>query len=290
MTGQRSSGKTLFYDILKYCFETYISQTNSENLLKKTFRGNDISKENHWQMVFEFSRIVFTSEIEFSRDKKSGTECSSINGCIIKKISGGDTLSARLNNKNERHFKIQSSLIICCNDLPDIEPIDTIENCIKFNMPCSFLTDDSWNLKSEIEKKIINRRKADSSLKDFYIHQDNWINSFINIIIDNYGDPLPIPESMQIQIKRDNFCTESDFDSLIKLFIFHKNTKFKNCNSDCTCEDNFVKFTDIKQLLEINRITITNTKATNFLRQCGCIDFRDKSYRGLKGISINSNF
>ena len=107
---------------------------------------------------FEFSRLIFGSEIDQKLDK-TGRNGIKFNGRLIKSImSGGDELECRLNHKDARKFQIQSSIVLCANDIPLCEPADALEFMQRVDMPCRFINDDMFNNLTEGEKKTFIRR------------------------------------------------------------------------------------------------------------------------------------
>ena len=68
--------------------------------------GED-SKLNAWMIDFEFTRIMFGSEIQIGLDIR-GKHTTKLNGVLLKSLTGGDKLKARSNNIDAREFNIQS--------------------------------------------------------------------------------------------------------------------------------------------------------------------------------------
>ncbi len=125
--GFRNCGKGTITDLLHNSFEGYIKETNIENFILKKTQG-EASKSNSWIIDYEFKRLAIAQEI-------STIEKEYINGGMIKKFcSGGDYMEARKNFKDEYEFRIQSSLMICCNDIPEIKPSDAEEYKDEFQL------------------------------------------------------------------------------------------------------------------------------------------------------------
>ena len=121
LEGLRDCGKGVICDLLKAVFNDYIVNTNSENFLYSKSDCKDIAKMNSFLLDFQFTRLVICNEISIGKD-------SYIDGNKIKKlISGGDYIQARKNYQDETNFRVQSSLLMCANDMPRINPSDCKE-------------------------------------------------------------------------------------------------------------------------------------------------------------------
>jgi hypothetical protein len=261
--GLRDSGKGVFSDLLKNCFGKYIQYTNASNFVNK--RGDEDAKSLSWILDFQFSRLAITQEIELEKGKF-------IDGNKIKKFcSGGDYFSARKNFKDEVEFKIQSSLLVCCNDIPDIKPSDALQKCISFNMPSKFVKD----IESDNEYNNFSYYKADGTIKE-YIKTDEVINEFIIIMIEFYNrNDTKYPQS--ILDKLNDLEEDEDEKKLIQLF-----------NIDTSNE--FITNKELKEIIEENEINITLKKAKTLLIGKGARVHRRGKDRGLKGVSINLDF
>jgi hypothetical protein len=91
--------------------------------------NGDNAKKLSWTLDLQFVRLTTTQEINFD----SHNDKLKVNGVMIKKIaSGGDTLQALKNYKDECKFTIDTKLIFMVNDLPNIDPLDTLETCVEF--------------------------------------------------------------------------------------------------------------------------------------------------------------
>jgi hypothetical protein len=259
--GLRDSGKGILSDLLKNCFGKYVQSTNASNFINK--RGDEDAKSLSWIIDFQFCRLAITQEIELDKGKF-------IDGNKIKKFcSGGDYFSARKNFKDEIEFKIQSSLLICCNDMPEIKPTDANEKCIPFKMRSKFVEDVS----KDSQYTNFKYYKADKTLKE-YIKKEHVMNEFILILFEYYKKiDLKYPQEILKDIIE--FEDEDDEEKLLNLFIINQLTS------------NYILTNkDIKELLEEHEITITMKKAKDLLIGKGCSNFRSSKGRGIKGLKI----
>jgi hypothetical protein len=135
LQGLRNSGKGLISDLLERSFESYIKTTNSRNFVFKKSSG-DSAKELSWIIPLQFARIAILQEIDFEEKEK-------MNGHFLKKFSsGGDMIQLRQNFTNETEIKLLCTLVVCCNDTPEITPKDACEFLEEFQMKSKFVKED----------------------------------------------------------------------------------------------------------------------------------------------------
>jgi len=267
--GGRNSGKGIIERLLSHCFEPYVKSFNSSNLISKKTMG-EISKELAWMVDFEFSRLIFGSEIDQKLDNKGRNEIK-FNGRLIKSImSGGDELECRTNNKDARKFQIQSTIVLCANDIPTCEPVDAMDFCIKFDMPCRFLTDDMYNKLGEGVKKTFIRKTADDSLKN-WLGNIEVIQSIEHIIFEAYKEKLNMPDSL-IDTE-ENEQIETAEDKLLSLFDF--NEEYSNY---------VILNNKLQSYLEEHHISMSLIKCNKILKLNGAETYRNSKQKGLQGL------
>lgn len=267
--GGRNSGKGIIERLLSHCFEPYVKSFNSSNLISKKSMG-EISKELAWMVDFEFSRLIFGSEIDQKLDNKGRNEIK-FNGRLIKSImSGGDELECRTNNKDARKFQIQSTIVLCANDIPTCEPVDAMDFCLKFDMPCRFLTDDMYNKLGEGVKKTFIRKTADDSLKNWLGNID-VIQSIEHIIFEAYKEKINIPDSLIDTVENEQIETAED--KLLSLFDFSE--EYSN---------NVILNNKLQSYLENHHISMSMIKCNKILKLNGAEQYRNSKQKGLKGL------
>ena len=259
LQGLRNCGKGVISDLLKNCFEAYINTTNIGNFFVKK-NNTDIAKSLSWMIDFEFSRLAITQEM-------SSDEQDKIDGNMIKKFcSGGDTISARKNHKDEYFFKLQSALMVCCNDCPDIKPTDAMEFCNEFQMKSKFV-DKVDKMDANSKLNTFNYYEKDPTIKSELLNDPLIIMEFINVIFEAYNDekeyPLTIKKSMEENEDDD------DYSKLFDLF---------NYTND---ENNFLSNNELNNLLKANKIPFNLKKCKMLLKTKGVIEGRKNTDRGL---------
>jgi phage/plasmid-associated DNA primase len=110
--GISNSGKSTITVVCSSAFGDYVGSFNAESLAcKKT--GQDEGQLMRWLLLLQKKRLIFSNEGSGGQD-----------GNIIKKITGGDPLVARLHCKNEQTFYFNGLPISFANDFPKIKPFD----------------------------------------------------------------------------------------------------------------------------------------------------------------------
>jgi len=263
LTGERNSGKGVITDLLKECFGDYVKTTNSGNFQVKKFTAQDSAKANSWIVGLDFVRFLITQEITLNPDKKEY-----LCGNTIKKIcSGGDNIEGRKNNQDEREFKIQSTLLMCANDVPPVYPSDAMETCKNIYMKSKFIDD---NFKGE-KLKNFSYYKKDPTIKTEFIKNEDIINEFINILFESYYDKAEYPEILK-QEEDEIDDEEDDKQTFFNLFDFTDD------------KADFISNKNIKTLLNNEKIPFSSRKVSLLLKAKGAESAKCKGERGFCNI------
>jgi hypothetical protein len=250
-------------DMLKNSFESYIRTTNSGNFIIKKASAQDASKANSWIIDYQFVRLAITQEITVA-------EKEYIDGNMIKKFcSGGDYMDGRKNFKDEYEFRIQSALMICCNDMPDIKPSDTEEFKEEFQLKSKFI---DKNFDESKKLATFEYYDKEEDLKSDYLIKEDVINEFTNIIIEAYNYEIEYPKVLEEELK-DN----DDDDDINKLFNLFDYTGDK---------DDFISNEDIRETISDIKIPFSLKKCKLLLKTKGVNDGKNKegNKRGLIGL------
>jgi hypothetical protein len=259
--GLRNCGKGVISDLIMNSFGEYVKVTNSENFILKKSLSSDASKSNSWIMDYEFTRLAITQEITINDNEK-------VNGNMIKKFcSGGDPIEGRKNFKDEQQFKIQSGLMICCNDIPEITPNDAMEFCDEFQMKSKFIDKDFDETK---KLKTFKYYLKEDEVKTKIITNPDIINEFIHLVIEAYNLFLVYPA----EIKKENQEVEDEDDTtkLFELFKITGNNKDRITNER------------LKQIVQMNSIPFTLKKVKMLLRTLGTEEFRSAKEKGITNL------
>jgi len=67
-----------------------------------------------------------------------------LHGKMLKQLAlGGDTMLGRCNYQDEIEFTPQFTMMVQCNDLKGVEPVDALESCERFYCKSKFVTKDN---------------------------------------------------------------------------------------------------------------------------------------------------
>lgn len=258
--GFRDSGKSLLADFIKNAVGLYADFSNASNFIGKRLEDN---KSLGWMLDYQFKRFCFNSEVSLDYE---------IDGNKIKKfVSGGDTLNARKNYQDEISFKIQSSLIMMCNDIPEIKPKDCLEKCDKIYMKCKFI-DNNFT-----ETKLNNYKyyKKDDSIKTDFINRDEVLNEFILLLIE-YSKKYNLVYPKNI-LKYENSLDDNDEDDITNITKHFK-----------ILEGNKLTNKEIKEFKQDNNISFTINKISKILLGYfqGSEKYRNGNSRGIKHIAL----
>jgi hypothetical protein len=263
--GNRNSGKGVIQEILQNAFTKYIGSFNSSSLINKPSMGED-SKMSAWMLDFRFTRIMFGNEINMSNKQN-------LSGILIKQlVSGGDTITARRNNKDAITVKIQSSIILNANDIPECNLTDAMETCEMLNMPIKFMDDDEYDRLTPIEKKMYKRGVKNLEIKN-YCKTDKYIYAFESILFYAYTKKTSMPVSHS-NLNNDNMDEMNDDKKFINLLEFGSGDKLFN--------------SDVDTLILNYNINISKIKLGKLLLTAGCKRFRDNTGRGFEGCKVKN--
>ena len=261
--GNRNSGKGVLQEILQNAFTKYIGSFNSECLINKNAIGES-SKMSAWMLDFRFTRIMFGNELSMNNKQ-------TLSGILIKQlVSGGDTITARRNNKDAITVKIQSSIILNANDIPECNPADAMETCEILNMPIKFMDDAEFNRLTTIEKTIYKRGIKNLEIKN-YCKTDKYIYAFESILFHAYTMETSMPDT-HANLNNDNMDEMNDDKKFIDLLEFGGGYELFN--------------SDIDTLKQNYGINISKLKLGNLLITAGCSKFRKAEGRGFLGCKL----
>jgi len=254
--------------MLKLAFGKYIRTTNSGNFKLKNNESTDNAKANSWILDYQFSRLAITNEISIVNQKDK------IDGNSIKKFcSGGDYLEGRKNFKDEVEFRVQSGLMICCNDFPEVSPADTLETCINIQMPSKFI-DDTFDESNKFNG--FKYYKKDGKIKD-WVKGDDIINEFILIILEHLNKPCSLPQAIINKRKEESVEDSDDSIRLCDAFLFTND------------EDDRISNDQLKEIKSKLSLPFTINKIGKLLICKGAKRFRDSSSRGLSKIKLKES-
>jgi len=165
-SGVGANGKGLLVGLLDLIFGDYFGKLSSDTITKETKNANSTS---------EFSRVSSCRTVLFEEPKKK----SKLQTDILKEHSGDTAIRTRGLFQESYEYIPQYGMIICCNDIPDLE--DNGGHAIArrlrvINFPTKFCENPTKP----------NEKKCDSTLNEKLMNNENYRNAFIKILIDNW--------------------------------------------------------------------------------------------------------
>ena len=158
-----ANGKSTLINFLEYTLGDYNTSADVSLLTNNRALSSSASPD---VIRLKGKRQVTFAEPEYRDTLKTG---------IIKAFSGGDTIIARELYKAPISFKLQASMFLCCNDLPNISSCDggTFRRLRVINFTSRFcenpIKDNEFKIDSTIKTKI-----------------KNWRPYFMSILLHNY--------------------------------------------------------------------------------------------------------
>lgn len=165
-SGEGANGKGFMVGLLDLIFGDYFGKLSSNTITKETKSANATS---------EFSAVSSCRTVLFEEPKKQ----SKLQTDILKEHSGDTAIRTRGLFQESFEYVPQYGMIICCNDIPDLE--DNGGHAIArrlrvINFPTKFC-------ENPIKP---NEKKCDSNLNEKVMNDENYRNAFIKILIDNW--------------------------------------------------------------------------------------------------------
>jgi len=181
--GDRNSGKGLIQEVCKL-LDSYVSFINTPMLSTESDQARVLG--TYMGAGCNMHGVAFSNELGVTTNSKP-----KLDGNVIKKLcSGGDQTQARMLHENAKSFIFTKTMILCLNNLPTVEPWDTMQTCHFFSMPYIYEGDDD-----EILKLASNRKVRDPTLKGWVTKTPDVLDAFVNLLIKNYKYTGAIPST-----------------------------------------------------------------------------------------------
>jgi hypothetical protein len=169
--------------------------------------------------------------------------------------SGGDTICARQNNKDEMEFKMAGTTFMFCNDMSKINGLDdSVANRLRFIEPrYSFLAGAEY----ERKKHQPNIKLADDSIKTHFVKREDVGLTFAMMVCLAYADERPKEPSQVVQNNSDWLNNEDISEVLGRMFV-------PEVGNLLVCEDFYKACQDVESLRHVSLNKITRTMANSF--------------------------
>jgi len=207
LVGDGNSGKGFFDSAFRKLLGPLMGTITAGNLTHKR-NIQDEAKALSFLVKIKDTRICMGQEIRME---------DPISATVVKRFaSGGDTIQARVNHKDEVDFTFQALTILCANDIPKINGLDdAFKNRIAyFEMEKVFL-EASTNYQGIKERVLV-----DPSLKKVWIREEETMTGLLKLMIDSYvADKPEMPEHLkQVANERHEDSGDDLFVQISELF------------------------------------------------------------------------
>lgn len=175
--GEPDCGKGVLSEALERTFCGYVGAFNANSLLLSKYSSNDAAKKLSWLLPLQYCRLICSNEI---------SKGSVLDSNLFKQIfSGGDTLMARSNFKDEVQIKNRATGILFCNDIAKFYPLD--------DAVCNRAKIIEYKL-SFVDNPIVqNQRKAEEGIKELFSNNIHYKDAFFWVIMDAFEKRKPTP-------------------------------------------------------------------------------------------------
>ena len=286
--GNRNCGKGVF-EILNFnAIGSYYTTIQSGNLLVKRNSSGDIEKEFYWGLDLQFARLAVSQELPLNTKENP----VKLNGEIFKRLcSGGDNQKARKLFQNPVNFRIQSRVMLMCNDMPPISSNDCMETCFEFNSSIQFKPAEEIEiLKAKGINELIlrNYKIADPQIKD-KCRTEDWANAYIMLLYQNYTDKTILNIKPAVECDSDDEDDDEDDEAnsiglknwllgLIDVMPKDKKKKDKDWFMTNQALDDLFYHTDYAE--------VSKKKRSIELTSLGFINGKNQGIRGWYGVKL----
>ena len=186
MLGLRDCGKGLLQEMDTTAFRGYTNPVQANAFLMKQHAAQDAAKSLSWALDCEHTRFTYTNEVSY--DEQAGARSTTrLDGNLLKGMqSGGDTMLARKNHKDEREFRFGSKLFMNMNEMPEIVPPDAVSTMLVFNFPYKFVPPEVMAIDPQPFYRI-----ADPTIKEAFCSRPDVVAAYTWLVIDAYK-PHPV--------------------------------------------------------------------------------------------------
>jgi hypothetical protein len=212
--------KGVLCEALKNAFDGYYG-TFSANNMKVVKGSGSVDAELALKFAIDFDKHHFVCSNELKMEKKHGQV---LDGNIAKMLaSGGDSVSIRALYNMARDIVPISRMMICANDIPEIEPTDSKETLLIFRMKAVFVATaaDLEGSDKERCKKAdsVRYQIGDPGIKAF-CKEPGFKMAFIRHILKAYQPHTDYLTDDVFDASTDYKEYEDDTESFLNCFVY----------------------------------------------------------------------
>ena len=213
-------------------------------------------------LTCEYKRITYTQEITLDVADKS----VKVDGNAIKQFaSGGDTIMARKNFKDEVEFKVQSTLLMNCNDLPPITPTDALENMVMLKLPHKFITAE------KMATSPLPYYKLRDDLVKAYSEREDVVSAYTWLVLDAFK-PTALVMSPLVKADTGKYINNGNSD----INVIARRLRFGGADDDATTNE-------MKDFLRLSGVNMSWDKFVDVLEKHGALYTKNITREGVRG-------
>ena len=244
--GNTNSGKGVMVNLLEKAFgKGYVGTFNTGVLQHKSVP--DEAKGLSFMVALKDKRFLIGSEASRSAVFDSQK--------INMLCSGGDTICARQNNKDEQEFKMAGTTFMFCNDMSKINGLDdSVANRLRFIEPkYSFLAGSEY-IRKQLQPNV---KKADDTIKTHFVKRDDVGQAFAMMVCLAFKDVRPQEPAQVVQQNSEWLNAEDVEEALGRLVV-------KKQGGLVACEDLYKQCQNVESLRNMSQNKITRTLNVSF--------------------------
>lgn len=262
--GEADCSKGTLTNAMRRAFGDFVMEYNANHLKYNLRSGADEAKKLSWLLPLQTARQAISNEMRMDKIPMDGN--------LIKSLSsGGDTMGARQNFKDESSFVPKTSFFFMGNDMPEITPKDSgIETRVRVVR---------FNKRFVLNPTGANELLADETIKD-KLETDEWKNAIFWLIMDAYAFETSEPSEVCEETREWIPSGSAEFRNVLEeRFVIDLTNE---------SEDNFTSARDIIDYIKEKGMNMSDTKIGRELGKIGLIktvkNINNKSTNIWKGI------
>jgi hypothetical protein len=264
--GARNSGKSALIDFIKYTYGDYIGCPQASLFEYSNLRSEDPNKQMGWLIDYQLKRLAVCQEQKEDTSDKS-QKSTIINGSLLKVwCSGGDGLTARRMRENPITFRMQGSVLFCCNNMPEVHPKDTETTMNSIVTNTIFLKQEQIDKRTPDEQRVFYFHPIDTTIKTHFVKNPIYQHGLIHLFKEAFYWDVQKPQV--IQDDEDEYQADPGLTELLSCVRFTGN------------ETDRIFTSHIQDVLE-NKINPKKLKA--YLINMGGIEFKSMGIKGYIG-------
>ena len=271
--GKRNSSKGVIVELLKNSYGNFCATTNINSFCSKDTKA-DTAKSLSWTYNIFDARFLYINEAE---------QGLTINGALIKNLSGGDALQVRANNVDEKELNFNYNVWAFLNDVPIVEPKDCMHNCYLYNTKIQFVDNI---LKQQEQDKFGTDDKyfkpPNNDIKSLYCIDKNYGAGFILLLLEHFENSIEMGDFNKENLEDIN--NDNNGTNLKPIELVTEYAKITGKDTDYVIAKDF--YNDIKEYIvsTYQNVKFNDLKIRYILKQHCKIKYQNHYIKKLKKV------